>query len=88
MKNSAYLFANSILSVVDGIGGGGEETGPTGFVSRGGDSMKGALSAWYGFDAGVNGQKYLRYQLILRKINGLLFMEVLMSKGMSILLGS
>lgn len=57
MKNSAYLFANSILSVVDGIGGGGEETGPTGFVSRGGDSMKGALSAWYGFDAGVNGQK-------------------------------
>ena len=25
MKNSAYLFANSILSVVDGIGGGGKK---------------------------------------------------------------
>lgn len=57
MKNSAYLFANSILSVMSGGGGGGEGSVTTGFVSRGGDSMKGALSAWYGFDAGVNGQK-------------------------------
>lgn len=57
MKNSAYLFANSILSVMSGGGGSGEGGGTTGFVSRGGDSMKGALSAWYGFDAGVNGQK-------------------------------
>ncbi len=57
MKNSAYLFANSILSVLSGGGGGGEGSETTGFVSRGGDSMKGALSAWYGFDAGVNGQK-------------------------------
>lgn len=56
MKNSAYLFANSILSVMSGGGTGGDPT-TTGFVSRGGDSMKGALSAWYGFDAGVNGQK-------------------------------
>lgn len=57
MKNSAYLFANSILSVLSGGGGGGEGGETTGFVYRGGDSMKGALSAWYGFDAGVNGQK-------------------------------
>lgn len=57
MKNSAYLFANSILSVLSGGGGSGEGSETTGFVSRGGDSMKGALSAWYGFDAGVNGQK-------------------------------
>lgn len=57
MKNSAYLFANSILSVMSGGGGSGEGGDTTGFVSRGGDSMKGALSAWYGFDAGVNGQK-------------------------------
>lgn len=57
MKNSAYLFANSILSVMSGGGGSGEGSVTTGFVSRGGDSMKGALSAWYGFDAGVNGQK-------------------------------
>lgn len=56
MKNSAYLFANSILSVMSG-GGGNEGVETIGFVSRGGDSMKGALSAWYGFDAGVNGQK-------------------------------
>lgn len=57
MKNSAYLFASSILSVLSGGGSGGEGGDTTGFVSRGGDSMKGALSAWYGFDAGVNGQK-------------------------------
>lgn len=57
MKNSAYLFANSIISVMSGGSGSGEGSATTGFVSRGGDSMKGALSAWYGFDAGVNGQK-------------------------------
>ena len=57
MKNSAYLFANSILSVMNGGGGESGEPSTTGFVSRGGDSMKGGLSAWYGFDAGVNGQK-------------------------------
>lgn len=55
MKNSAYLFANAIMSVRSGGGAGGTTT--TGFVSRGGDSMKGALSAWHGFDAGYNGQK-------------------------------
>lgn len=57
MKNSAYLFANAIMSVMTGGGENGGGTSATGFVSRGGDSMKGALSAWYGFDAGVNGQK-------------------------------
>ena len=57
MKNSAYLFANAIMSVMTGGGSSGGGTSATGFVSRGGDSMKGALSAWYGFDAGVNGQK-------------------------------
>ena len=57
MKNSAYLFANSIMSVMTGSSSGSGGTTSTGFVSRAGDSMKGALSAWYGFDAGVNGQK-------------------------------
>lgn len=56
-KNSAYLFANSILSVLSGGSGSSGESGPAGYVSRSGDSMKGALSAWYGFDAGANGQK-------------------------------
>ena len=57
MKNSAYLFANAIMSVMSGGSGGGGGVSATGFVSRAGDSMKGALSAWYGFDAGINGQK-------------------------------
>lgn len=57
MKNSAYLFANSIMSVLSGTGTGTESSTSSGFVSRAGDSMKGAFSAWYGFDAGVNGQK-------------------------------
>lgn len=56
LKNSAYLFANSILTVMSG-GGSSSGTETTGFVSRGGDSMKGALQALYGFSAGVNGQK-------------------------------
>lgn len=55
MKNSAYLFANAIMSVMSGGGAGGGAT--TGFVSRGGDSMKGALQARHGFEAGYNGQK-------------------------------
>lgn len=57
MKNSAYLFANSIISVLSGTGSGTGGSTSSGFVSRAGDSMKGAFSAWYGFDAGVNGQK-------------------------------
>lgn len=58
MKNSAYLFANAIMSVMSG-GGGASGGSTTGFVSRGGDSMKGALQAWYGFEAGSGGQKIL-----------------------------
>ena len=54
LKNSAYLFANSILSVLSGGSPGGTET--IGYVSRAGDSMKGALNALYGFSAGLNGQ--------------------------------
>jgi hypothetical protein len=69
MKNSAYLFANSIMAVMtggdsggdsgsDGSGDGSSGSGSTtGFLWRGGDSMKGALQAWYGFDAGVDGKK-------------------------------
>ena len=56
MKNSAYLFANSIITVV-GDGGG---SGPgVGFVSRNGDSMQGMFSALYGFRAGYNNQVIL-----------------------------
>lgn len=57
MKNSAYLFANSIMSVMSGATGSGGGATSTGFVSRGGDSMKGLLSAQYGFSAGLSGQK-------------------------------
>lgn len=57
MKNSAYLFANSIMAVMKGGGGSSDGSSTTGFLWRGGDSMKGALQAWYGFDAGVNGKK-------------------------------
>ncbi len=56
LKNSAYLFANSILSVLSGGSSSGDGS-TTGFVSRGGDSMKGALQAWYGFEAGSAGIK-------------------------------
>lgn len=55
MKNSAYLFASSIMSVISGSGTGGGTS--SGFVARAGDSMAGMLHAWYGFDAGSNGQK-------------------------------
>lgn len=57
LKNSAYLFANAIMSVMSGGTGSGGNQSATRFVSRAGDSMQGAFSAWYGFDAGVNGQK-------------------------------
>lgn len=55
MKNSAYMFADAISSVLNGGGEDGEET--AGYVSRGGDSMTGALQALYGFEAGHIGQK-------------------------------
>lgn len=58
MKNSAYLFANAIMSVMAGGGSGAGGTS-TGFVSRAGDSMKGALRALYGLEAGCDGHKIL-----------------------------
>lgn len=53
-KNSAYLFANSIINAISasGAGGGGGQSG-IGYVARTGDSMTGALNALYGFQAGV-----------------------------------
>ena len=56
MKNSAYLFANAIVTVI-GTGGGTGTPSTSGCVSRAGDSMSGTLNALYGFDAGVGGQK-------------------------------
>lgn len=56
MKNSAYLFANAILTVMGGNSSGGGTAG-VGFVSRNGDTMVGKLSANYGFESGMNGTK-------------------------------
>lgn len=56
MQNSAYLFANAILSVIGGNAGSGGTAG-VGFVSRNGDSMVGKLSANQGFESGMNGTK-------------------------------
>jgi hypothetical protein len=50
MKNSAYMMANAIMTVVSGGGEGG--TSGIGFLSRSGDSMTGQLGALYGFQAG------------------------------------
>lgn len=52
MKNSAYMMANSIMSVISGGGEGG--TAGVGFVSRNGDNMVGQLGALYGFQAGYD----------------------------------
>lgn len=52
MKNSAYMMANSIMTVVSGDGSGG--TAGIGFLSRNGDNMVGQLGALYGFQAGYN----------------------------------
>lgn len=51
MKNSAYMMANSIISVSDS-GGIGDTSG---CISRSGDSMDGRLDALYGFSAGNGG---------------------------------
>lgn len=58
MKNSAYLYASSILDTIGGDGGGGGGDNPGGdlFVSRSGDSMEGRLTALYGFQAGYDGR--------------------------------
>lgn len=57
MKNSAYLYANSIMATVSGGGSGG--SAGVGFLSRSGDTMTGALGALYGFQAGYNGELIL-----------------------------
>ena len=57
MKNSAYLYANSIMATVSGGGSGG--SAGIGFLSRSGDTMTGALGALYGFQAGYNGELIL-----------------------------
>lgn len=54
MKNSAYLFANSIMTVIGPSTGGGDAG--VGFLSRNGDTMMGSLGALYGFQAGYDGK--------------------------------
>ena len=55
MKNSAYLFASSIIDVIKGGGSGSADGGGLGYVIRTGDNMTGLLGALYGFQAGHNG---------------------------------
>lgn len=67
MKNSAYLFASSMLGNAGGESGGGsggsvepgEEPSGSIFVSVSGDYMTGKLSTLYGFASGDNGVKIL-----------------------------
>lgn len=65
MKNSAYTMANILSGALSGSGGGsgsgsGTDTGiTTGYVSKGGDSMLGALNALYGLTAGISGNKII-----------------------------
>ena len=54
MKNSAYLFANSIITVVGSSGSGGGSASAD-CISRNGDSMVGPLNALYGFKSGDEG---------------------------------
>ena len=54
MKNSAFLFANSISNCID-VEVGGIDIDTSSLLSRNGDSMLGLLSALYGFRAGVDG---------------------------------
>lgn len=60
LKNSAYMFASGIGSLLGGGGSGGGSGGGGIFVSIGGDSMKGKLSANYGFTAGDQGVEFVR----------------------------
>ena len=55
IKNSAYLYASSILSSIEGSVG-GVDIDTSSFLSRTGDSMDGLLNAQYGFRAGVGGE--------------------------------
>ncbi len=58
MKNSAYLFAHSIVESIDAGGSGSGDGGGAGlgYVSRAGDSMTGRLLALHGFQAGQDGK--------------------------------
>lgn len=55
MKNSAYLYASSIIEVSGESAGGAV----SGCILRSGDSMEGQLGALYGFKAGVDGHLIL-----------------------------
>lgn len=57
MHNAAYEWANAIISTVNG--GGGGSSGGSGFLSRAGDSMAGALGALYGFQGGHDNEMIL-----------------------------
>lgn len=57
MKNSAYLYAEAITTLLGGGEGGG---GGIGFVSRSGDQMSGELQALRGFQAGEGGNVIFR----------------------------
>lgn len=59
MKNSAYLYASSIITVV------GENSGDiiNGCILRSGDAMEGMFSALYGFRAGVDGHTILELSI-------------------------
>lgn len=57
MKNSAYLFASSVIDVISSGGSGGGTDGGLGYVIRAGDSMTGLLGALHGFESGYNGVK-------------------------------
>lgn len=54
MRNAAYLFARVIDTASTTAATGVDLTK---LVQKIGDSMQGAFSAWYGFDAGLNGKK-------------------------------
>ncbi len=57
MKNSAYLFANTIALVVKSANGGNDNEAIYNFILRDGDSMAGKLQALRGFEAGIDGNK-------------------------------
>ncbi len=57
MKNSAYMMANAIMSMMSG--GDASVGSNNGYIARSGDSMTGLFSALYGFKAGSSGTTVL-----------------------------
>lgn len=57
IKNSAYMFANAIVSTISPNQGGDGGTSGVGFLIRSGDTMQGMLGALYGFEAGDGNTK-------------------------------